>query len=227
MRRRPGYRRLEVAVLGTAIWALLWLLRWTTRFHYEGLESVEADWTRGHPMVFAFWHGRAMMLPFLSRGREAYIMNSTHRDGEIVTRTLVRFGIKTTRGSSRRNAVSGTLGLLRALKRGAPVALIPDGPRGPAGIAKPGAVELALRTGVPLVPLAFSAKPAIRLGGWDRMLVPLPGAKVVCVAGEPIVTAGREPTKELREELRCQLEDALRDLCRRADRVVGRREEGQ
>jgi len=165
------------------------------------------------------------MLPFVARGREAYIMNSTHRDGEIMTRTLARFGIKTTRGSSRRNAVSGTLGLLRALRRGVPVALIPDGPRGPAGIAKPGAVELAMRTGVPLLPLPFGARPALRMGGWDRMLLPLPGARVRCVVGKPIVTAGRTPSKELREELRLELEASLAELCRRADRAVGRREE--
>lgn len=211
-------------MFAVAIWAILWLLRWTTRFEYEGLEAIEADWAAGRPMVLAFWHGRALMLPFLAHGREAYIMNSTHRDGEIMTRVLARFGIKTTRGSSRRNAVSGTLGLLRALRCGVPVALIPDGPRGPAAVAKPGAVELALRTGAPLVPLAFSARPALRLGGWDRMLLPLPGARVRCVVGEPIVTDGREPSKELREELRLELEHRLNEICLRADRAVGRRE---
>ncbi len=211
-------------MFGAAIWAVLWLLRWTTRLEYEGLETVEQEWSAGRPMVLAFWHGRALMLPFIARGREAYIMNSTHRDGEIMTRTLARFGIKTTRGSSRRNAVSGTLGLLRALRRGIPVALIPDGPRGPAGIAKPGAVELAMRSGVPLLPLTFSARPALRMGGWDRMLLPLPGARVRCVVGKPIVAAGRAPSKELREELRLELEASLAELCRRADRAVGRRE---
>jgi len=225
LRTRPGFARAEVTVLAWLAWLVLCFLRATTRFEVVGVEALESRWHAGTPIVFAFWHGRSIMLPFLVRGRhDAYIMNSTHRDGEIITRALERFGIHSTRGSSTRGAVAGTLALLRALRRGNSVALIPDGPRGPAGIAKAGAVELATSSGASVIPLAFSASRAVRLGGWDRMMLPVPGARVVCVVGDALAVAGGAD-RAGREGRRAALEASLKDLTRRADRLVGRAEE--
>jgi lysophospholipid acyltransferase (LPLAT)-like uncharacterized protein len=226
-RAHPGFAKAEVALLAWLAWIVLRVLRRTTRFEIVGDDALERRWAAGEPMVFAFWHGRSIMLPFLVHGRhDAYIMNSTHRDGEIITRALERFGIRSTRGSSSRGAVGGTLALLRALKRGSSVALIPDGPRGPAGVAKAGAVELASSGGAPLYPLAFSASRAIRLSGWDRMMFPVPGARVVCVVGEPLdVPAGGSDRRAERERARSLLESRLNELTRRADRLAGRPED--
>jgi lysophospholipid acyltransferase (LPLAT)-like uncharacterized protein len=226
LRRNRGFAEAEIALLAWLAWALLRAIRLTVRFETVGADALERNWGEGRPVVFAFWHGRSIMLPFLVRGRrDAYIMNSTHRDGEIITRALERFGIRSTRGSSSRGAVGGTLALLRALRRGNSVALIPDGPRGPAGVAKAGAVELASSGGAPLYPLAFSASRAVRLRGWDRMMLPLPGARVVCVVGEPLVTETGRSGREARERMRADLERRLVDVSRRADRLAGRPEE--
>lgn len=227
LREYPRFARGEIAVLAWLAWAILCLLRLTTRFETVGAEALERHWAEGRPVVFAFWHGRAIMLPFLVRGRrDAYIMNSTHRDGAIITRALERFGIRSTRGSSTRGAVGGTLALLRALKRGNSVALIPDGPRGPAGVAKAGAIELARTGGAPLFPLSFSASRVVRLTGWDRMMFPMPGALVVCVVGEPLAAAPPEAAgREERESSRALLESRLNEITRRADRLAGRPEE--
>jgi lysophospholipid acyltransferase (LPLAT)-like uncharacterized protein len=226
LRRSRAFAGAEVALLAWLAWAVLRAIRLTVRFETVGAEAIEANWRAARPMVFAFWHGRSIMLPFLVRGRsDAYIMNSTHRDGEIITRALERFGIHSTRGSSSRGAVGGTLALMRALRRGNSVALIPDGPRGPAGVAKAGAVELASAGGAPLYPLAFSASRAVRLRGWDRMMLPLPGARVVCVVGAPLLPGEGARRREERERLRGELEQRLGDLCRQADRLAGRPEE--
>jgi lysophospholipid acyltransferase (LPLAT)-like uncharacterized protein len=223
LRGDERYARAEIAVLAWLAWVTLRVLRLTTRFEVVGADALERNWCEGRPMVFAFWHGRSIMLPFLVRGRrDAYIMNSTHRDGEIITRALERFGIRSTRGSTTRGAVGGTLALLRALKKGNSVALIPDGPRGPAGIAKAGAVELASAAGAPLYPLAFSASRAVRLSGWDRMMLPLPGSRVVCVVGEPMLPTDAGRSRTAREELRVDLERRLGDLSCRSDELAGR-----
>ena len=225
LRTRPSFARAEIAALSWLAWGVLRFLRATTRFEVVGADALESRWRAGAPMVFAFWHGRSIMLPFLVRGRrDAYIMNSTHRDGEIITRALEHFGIHSTRGSSTRGAVGGTLALLRALRRGNSVALIPDGPRGPAGVAKAGAVELAASGGAPVIPLSFSASRAVRLNGWDRMMLPVPGARVVCVVGDALAVGegGGRADRELR---RATLELSLKELTRRADRLAGRVEE--
>jgi len=241
LRRRPAYAQRETMLLGALVWVLLWFLRRTTKLQLEGVEPLVDRWKSGRPMVLAFWHGRSIMLPFLLPGRprpagatpsrddgyisQTMIMNSTHRDGEIITRALERFGVSIARGSSTRGAVAGTLTLMRSLRTGATVALIPDGPRGPAAVAKAGAVELAATAGVPLYPVACSASRSRRMTGWDRMMVPLPGARVVCVVGDPLEFSARRPTKPEREQARLRLEERLRTVTRRADRLCGRDEE--
>jgi lysophospholipid acyltransferase (LPLAT)-like uncharacterized protein len=222
LRRRPGWVAMETRVSGFAIWVVLNLLRATTRLEVRGRERLEENWRDRRPMVFAFWHGRSIMLPFLYRGHGLYIMNSLHRDGEMITRALERFGLRATRGSSSRGAVSGTRALVRALREGNDVALIPDGPRGPAAHAKGGVVELAMMGHAPLFPVAFSARPSLRLTGWDRMMIPLPGARVVCVVGDPIDATGQAPGKAGREALRVVLESRLREVTREADGATGR-----
>ncbi len=227
IRRSPGYARWETRILGWLIWLILRALRATSRLECHGFELLDRYWREGRPLVLAFWHGRSIMLPFAYRGRRAVIMNSTHRDGEMITQALGRFGYEAVRGSARRGAVAGTLGLLRALRDGADAALIPDGPRGPAGVARAGAVELAAAAGAPLFPLSFSASRCVRLPTWDRMMVPLPGARVVCVAGSPIEPAADATgdRRQWRERMRVELERRLSEVTREADRLAGRREE--
>ena len=224
LRRRPGWAAFEVRALGFLIWLVLVVLRRSIKLSLVGMEPLEKRWRDGEPSVLAFWHGRSIMLPFMYAGPGASIMNSTHRDGEIITRALARFGIRSTRGSSSRSAVPGTLGLARELRAGRDVALIPDGPRGPAGIAKPGAVALASAGSVPLFPLAFSADRAVRMRGWDRMLIPLPGARVVCLVGEAIAPPAPRD-RNARERVRRELEERLKHVTREADRLSGRTEE--
>ncbi len=51
-----------------------------------------------------------------------------------------------------------------------------DGPRGPAGIEKPGIAWLQERSDAPLWRLDFEVRPALRLKDWSRLVVPLPFA---------------------------------------------------
>jgi lysophospholipid acyltransferase (LPLAT)-like uncharacterized protein len=226
LRRSQWYRQAEIAAAGFVLWVALWLLRWVVRLQVLGVEGIVDRWRQGLPMVLVFWHGRSVMLPFLQRyaaacSAEVWIMNSPHRDGQIVSRALERFGIRCTEGSSSRGAVAGTLHLARALRRGVSIALAADGPRGPAGVAKPGAMELALISGAPVYPLAFSASRSVRLSSWDRLMVPLPGSRVVCVVGEPLLPTATNGRLD-RAALTGELERRLRAICSRADVAVGR-----
>lgn len=68
---------------------------------------------------------------------------------------------------------------------------------------------LARLTGCPLIPTGFSAAPAVRHPRWDRHLVPLPGARVAGVAGEPMfLTRDDEVDETLRYELGERIEQA-------------------
>jgi hypothetical protein len=88
--------------------------------------------------------------------------------------------------------------------------MLTDGPRGPARRSKIGVVGLARLTGVPITPFVLSARPRLRLRSWDRTLLPMPFARVVCRFGEPIAVP-RDADPEREEQ-----------LCRELDRELGR-----
>jgi lysophospholipid acyltransferase (LPLAT)-like uncharacterized protein len=90
-----------------------------------------------------------------------------------------------------------------------------DGPHGPAEIARPGALWLARLTGCPLVATGFAASPSFSLPRWDHHVVPLPGARVGAVMGEPMLIGRDEPVDAAHlEALAERAYDAIR-LARR------------
>jgi lysophospholipid acyltransferase (LPLAT)-like uncharacterized protein len=169
------------------------------------------------------WHGRILLVPWLSvrlggpRGaRPISVLASRSRDGEIVARFARSFGLRVVRGSSSTAGAAALRGLVAALASGQDVAVVPDGPRGPRHRLQPGVVALAMLSGAPVVPLAVACRPARRLASWDEFLVPLPFARCQVVIGEP-----RQLSRGVdREQARAELERALADVTRLADRAV-------
>jgi lysophospholipid acyltransferase (LPLAT)-like uncharacterized protein len=196
----------------------------TLRLREDGLESMQALWTARRPLIYAVWHGRILMVPWLSerlgrtRGvRAARVLASRSRDGELVARWVACFGLSAVRGSSSRGGDEALRALARAVRAGQDVAVVPDGPRGPRETLQAGLVVLAAATGAPVVPIGFAARPARRLASWDRFLVPLPFARAAVVFGK----AASVPRGADRETARTDLERALREATETADRLVG------
>ncbi len=155
-------------------------------------------------VIYCCWHGSLLPVGYLCRGYGVRIMASRHRDGEISARVLERLGFRPIRGSTGRG---GTLALLQALRssgRG-DLAITPDGPRGPREVFQAGAVFLAARSGLPLVPVGCDADRGWRLASWDRFLIPAPFARVRVVIGEPLFVPADAGGRG-REELRARAE---------------------
>ena len=195
----------------------------TLRLHAVGVDALVPQWTAGRPLIYAVWHGRIVMMPWVNvwlrrtRGaRRVAVLASRSRDGEIVSRYVARFGLATVRGSSSRGGAGALRQLVAAVRAGQDVAIVPDGPRGPQRQLQPGVVTLAALTGAPIVPLAFAARPARRLRSWDEQLVPLPFARGVVVFGEPI-SVHRDADRERAAK---DVERALNDATTDADRMV-------
>jgi lysophospholipid acyltransferase (LPLAT)-like uncharacterized protein len=194
----------------------LWFLGKTTRKRFINGEELFACWQRREPVILAFWHGRILLMPFPYRGQKACIMNSIHRDGEIITRVIKRFGINTVRGSSTRGWMGGLKGMLEAHRQGHDLIVVPDGPRGPRYKAKSGILQLARATGASIFPVTYGAAWKATVKSWDRLLIPFPFSRVTYVAGLPIkVPADASP--ELMEEKRQELENALLSITEIAD----------
>jgi len=197
----------------------------TLRLTEAGVEGIEPLWAAGRPLIYAAWHARILMIPWLNArferrrgGRHVCVLASRSRDGELVARWVRRFGMSVVRGSSSRGGAEALRALTSAVRGGQDVAVIPDGPRGPRERVQGGLVVLAAATGAPVVPLGFAAWPARRLASWDRFLVPLPFARAAVVFGKA-ATVSRGADREL---ARADLERALHEATESADRLVGR-----
>ncbi len=215
---RDAFKSIAERVGPALVFAALWLLDRTLRVEFEGIEPLQERWRRGERVILAFWHGRQIAMAFAVSALRipVCIIVSQHRDGEIATRVLRRWGVDTARGSATRGGASAFLQLVRAHRAGKNLALAPDGPRGPVRTVKPGAVHLARSTGAVLVPVSFSADRLWRLDNWDRTAIPKPFARLLVVVGEPLEVARRADDAEV-ETARATLEARLNEVDRRAD----------
>jgi lysophospholipid acyltransferase (LPLAT)-like uncharacterized protein len=104
------------------------------------------------------------------------------------------------------------------------IVLTVDGPRGPFKQVKDGALEIARRHGVPLVPLAVRASHEWCFKrSWDQFRVPLPGSRLVVCYGTPLHLSGNDSVTE-REQNRRHLARVLHELEAQASRLAGRRD---
>ena len=224
MKLLPAGSRRErafVACAAALIRVVLRLLHLTTRSEFLDGDALLARFAAGEPVILSFWHGRLVMMPFAYSGRGACIMNSRHRDGAIVSRVIEGLGIEVVHGSSTRGWVGGLKGLLEAHERGRDLVVVPDGPKGPRCRAKPGVVQLARATGVPIYPVASSATRFRFLAkSWDRMFVPLPFARVFYAVEEPVRVATDASAEDV-EAARLLVEERLTRAARRADVAAG------
>jgi lysophospholipid acyltransferase (LPLAT)-like uncharacterized protein len=221
-RRRPWRApllRLLTAAAPVLISGALRLLAWTVRIRYVNVEELFGRWQRGEQMIGAFWHNRAVMMPVANRSRKLCIMNSQSRDGEIATRALARWGIRSVRGSATRGGVGGFLQLVRAYRDGCDLAVVPDGPRGPRCVVKAGVIHLARATGAPIFPVTYAATRRRQLRSWDRLIIPLPFSRIVYVAGEPLQVPRHATDTEV-ETLRQELEARLNRITEQAEAMV-------
>jgi lysophospholipid acyltransferase (LPLAT)-like uncharacterized protein len=178
--------------------------------------AVEPLWQAGAPVIYAVWHGQILLLPLLYGRRAVRVLASRSRDGEMLTRYIGRFGIEAVRGSSSRGGAAALRHLALWLKQGREVVVVPDGPRGPAEVVKPGIVGLARLSGAAIVPVAVGASSEWRLGSWDGFRIPRPFARCVARFGEPIHVP-RVVDRRAEETARAEVEAALRALSSSVD----------
>jgi len=192
------------------------LLHRTMRIEVRGAEALEgARRDPGH-YILTFWHSRFVLMPYCYPGPRIVVLSSNHRDAEALVRILRKFGIEQARGSSTSGGATGMRQILRKVEEGCDVGLTPDGPRGPRRRVQPGVVAVARFTGLPIIPVTFSAAPSRHLRTWDRTLLPKLFSRGVFIYGDP-VTVPRDAPVEVQEEKRQLLESELDRITDLAD----------
>jgi lysophospholipid acyltransferase (LPLAT)-like uncharacterized protein len=215
------FRRLQIAAIAAVGYPVISLLGRSLRWRVEGREHLDALTTSGRPYILSLWHGRILPLTLFFRDRGLVVITSANFDGEWIARIISRFGYGTARGSSSRHARAALHQMVRDIRGGRPTAFTLDGPRGPAGVAKPGAAWLASATGAPLLPCHAEAARYWELHSWDRTQIPRPFTEVALVVGQPIELA-RDLTEPGQYSARLALESGMDSVRRRACMLAGR-----
>lgn len=129
--------------------------------------------------VVAFWHGRMLPVWYRFRGGSFAALVSGSRDGELLAGYLLR-GLgypQVIRGSSSRGGSEALAAIVEVLEERSCL-ITPDGPRGPAGEAKAGALVAAARAGRRVMAVGWRCRRSWRVRSWDRMEIPYPFSKV-------------------------------------------------
>jgi lysophospholipid acyltransferase (LPLAT)-like uncharacterized protein len=164
--------------------------------------------------VFAFWHGRMMMmLPFRPPRRKMHVLSTPHRDGQLSSSIVRQFGNYTIYGSTTHGGHSAVRDMLKALKAGDNISITPEGQRGPVQVVQKGTMAIAKLSGKPVLPVTFSSTRQKRFDSWDRFILPLPFGRIDFCVGAPIMV--KRDSNE--EQMRLAIEQAMNNLVEYAD----------
>lgn len=171
--------------------------------------------------IYAFWHGRLMMVPpYKPRKSPMAVLISQHNDGQLIAMAMRHFSIDTVRGSSSKGGSRAGREVVQLLRDGSNISITPDGPRGPNRQAQAGIIHLARICGKPILPLGISCSRHKALRSWDRMQIALPFGKIAACIAEPVIVP-ENADAETTEQARLLLEERLNAATRRADELVG------
>lgn len=166
-------------LLGLVAWAWLRTLRLSV--------FTSPDLPPDRPWVLVFFHGRMWPLLAWERRRPTTVMVSRSKDGELLARVLGVLGMEVARGSSSRGGASALAAITKQLRKGSDAAFAVDGPRGPCGEVKPGALAAARAAGAVIVPMgAAIAGGTVFRRSWDRFALAWPFGRAAVVVGPAV-----------------------------------------
>lgn len=201
-------------ILPALIFPIYALLRLTWRVREHGDKQLIHDCRKANkPAVYAHWHRDELVLVGYFAFRKIGILSSLSNDGTLMANTLTLLGYKVFRGSSSRGGARGLIALIKATKAGIQSGLAVDGPKGPIFEVKPGIVDLAERTGSPLVCLRTKADRAWYIPkAWNKSYLPKPFAKVDVYFADAIITQGEAWQKLTMDEKCAQIKKTINSL---------------
>ncbi|HQL90687.1 MAG TPA: lysophospholipid acyltransferase family protein [Syntrophales bacterium] len=177
---------------GPAHSALYLIIRLYSRTFRMTVEN-ETEWMdhlkAGGTVLLCSWHQQFFSAIRHFQSYAPYrpsLMISHSRDGDIIAGVAEKSGWHAVRGSSSRGGGSALKEMVERLRQSRLAGHIVDGPKGPAGVVKAGAISLARATGAVIVPLFTSADRAWYFNSWDRFMIPKPFARVTLRFGRMI-----------------------------------------
>ena len=174
--------RLKDKLVVWSVTLVIRFLRASVRWTYIG-SAIRPENT---PCIISSWHARLLLTPLLLGKWQGPLIISDHRDGELISAVFASFGLEASRGSSSTGGAKALLKVIRMAKEGYSPGITPDGPRGPAQVVKDGVAQIAIKSGLPIVPVCYASNHYWRLSSWDKFYIPKPFSKGIVVIGEPL-----------------------------------------
>jgi len=198
------------ALLSGLAWLYVHFIALTSRI------SVKGDGTL--PGIYTIWHRQEVIMTYAQRGRNLVGLISKSKDGEYMARILQRFGFSFVRGSTTSGGFLSLRSLIKAARGGFSLAITPDGPKGPVFKVQPGAIYLAQKAGIPVIPCASAYAKKKILRSWDKYQFPLPFGRIQVVYGAPFYVAETDdvPAKAV------ELENVLNALTAEAEDLLSK-----
>ena len=175
----PALNRFGAALF--RVW--LTLVYRTSRRDADGWAEVSRLVEAHGAVIIVCWHQRIMLTPWMFDLTQAPCrsLTSAARAGRLVGWMHRAFGYDTV------PMPRGVLGaaemreVLRGLKQGISIGISPDGPRGPARVAKVTPIQWARTAQVPVVVFTFASSLFWSWPTWDRLMFPLPFGRVAMI----------------------------------------------
>lgn len=173
------------------------------------------------PCVYAMWHAHQCCVHGLPDRANCNVLVSRSRDGQIIANVVEKWGFKVIHGSKgKKGSVEATLQMIHALEHGECCAIMVDGPKGPAKVVKDGAIKIAKKAGVPIVPVFWYSPNLtfLKFPSWDGFRIPFFWTKLINIYGEPIYV-DTDNDKAQDEEVRLKVQRSLEKLEKEAPKA--------
>lgn len=198
------------SLLSALAWLYVQILALTSRF------SIKGESSHPGPAIYSIWHRQEVLMIYLHRNRNLVGLVSKSKDGEYMARILKRFGFSFVRGSTTSGGFLSLRALIKAARSGFSLAITPDGPRGPVFKVQPGAIYLAQKAAIPLIPCACALSKKLILRSWDKYQFPLPFGRIQAVYGAPFAVQADDDVSAKAAEL----ESVLNALTAEAEQLL-------
>lgn len=187
-----------ISLVGYFFYIYTKLIFWISVGEIINKEILEGCKQRNDDVIFTFWNcSHFFLLSYYKYCYDVYfspkkifvLIGKTWK-GQLLKCVIQRLGAQTIEISNR-DAITRAVGIkncLRASCENSNIAIVADGPKGPAFKVKPGVFYLSQKTMKNILPIWTTCRWKIRCWRWDKYLLPLaiPYNAVKIVIGEPI-----------------------------------------
>ena len=183
-------------------------------------QGIQADYQKQNPgkaILYTTWHRGLMYALYYYRFRNVVVMASSSSDGELAARAAQRFGWIPVRGSSSRRGSQAFRRMEALVRKGFSAAIVADAPRGPAHVSKMGIIMLSKHTGLPIMPVIWSAERCWRISSWDRTIIPKPFSRIVGLFPPELIHVPADADKVQCDQYRQKLDDMLNRMMYQVD----------